>query len=337
MRLPQAKKQGISHPYSYSFAYPRQGIKNATGLCYPWRCPGRWPVCIQLYGHGAEAPIDGCCIRILAFRGLSACQGSLNSSKIVVNEMVLTCLKCPWIQCFQGIIRFWLDFSNEKSGRFRSRPHRIFAGSSLCRQLALRAVSLSKKPAIARSGQGGLLTKRVKKQENKAEVWRGNPLVWSLWGWVPGFPLPCGQLFQVHGSKFKLHPVRHLGQASVLRITHAVLFLGIGKHTLYFLLPQLVDVPVLRCVPDVLRHFHKVLPDVAGNRFLTLGALRTHGPCRTVLTQIRPAFVLPVAVPVRCGIVQEAVFGADHIVIEFIVNIGVPGVVPIFGFRARVG
>lgn len=79
-------------------------------MCYPWRCPGRWPVCIQLYGHGAEAPIDGYCTRILAFRGLSACQGSLNSSKIVVNEMVLTCLKCPWIQCFQGIIRFWLDF-----------------------------------------------------------------------------------------------------------------------------------------------------------------------------------------------------------------------------------
>lgn len=22
--------------------------KNATGLCYPWRCPGRWPACIQL-------------------------------------------------------------------------------------------------------------------------------------------------------------------------------------------------------------------------------------------------------------------------------------------------
>ena len=91
-------------------ACPRQGIKNATGLCYPWRCPGRWPVCIQLYGHGAEALIDGCCTHISAFRGLSACQGSLNSSKIVVNEVVLTCLKCPWIQCFQGIIRFRLDF-----------------------------------------------------------------------------------------------------------------------------------------------------------------------------------------------------------------------------------
>lgn len=28
--------------------------------------------------------------------------------------MVLTCLKCPWIQCFQGIIRFWLDFQAQK-------------------------------------------------------------------------------------------------------------------------------------------------------------------------------------------------------------------------------
>ena len=109
-RRPQAKNKGISHPFSYSFACPRQGIKNATGLCYPWRCPGRWPVCIQLYGHGAEAPIDGCCTHISTFRGLSAYQGSLNSSKIVVNEVVLTCLKCPWIQCFQGIIRFRLDF-----------------------------------------------------------------------------------------------------------------------------------------------------------------------------------------------------------------------------------
>ena len=110
MRRSQAKKQGISHPFSYSFGCPRQGIKNATGLCYLWRCPGRWPVCIQLYGQGEQAPIDRLCTHISAFRGLSACQGSLNSSKIVVNEMVLTCLKCPWIQCFQGIIRFWLDF-----------------------------------------------------------------------------------------------------------------------------------------------------------------------------------------------------------------------------------
>ena len=45
-------------------------------------------------------------------------------------------------------------------------------------------------------------------------------------------PLPIGQFFQIHGSKFKLHPVCHLGQASVLCITHRVLYLffcvGVG-------------------------------------------------------------------------------------------------------------
>ena len=109
-RRPQAKKQGIFHPYSYSFMHPRQGIKKRHRFVRPMAFPGRWPVCIQLYGHGAEALIDNRCTHISAFLGLSACQGSLNSSKIVVNEEVLTCLKCPWIQCFQGIIRFWLDF-----------------------------------------------------------------------------------------------------------------------------------------------------------------------------------------------------------------------------------
>ena len=42
-------------------------------------------------------------------------------------------------------------------------------------------------------------------------------------------PLPGCQLFQIHGSKLKLHPVRHLGQASVLCITHSVLFFGVCK------------------------------------------------------------------------------------------------------------
>ena len=63
-----------------------------------------------MYGQGEQAPIDRLCTHISAFRGLSACQGSLNSSNIVVNEAVSTRLKCPWIQCFHGIIRFCLDF-----------------------------------------------------------------------------------------------------------------------------------------------------------------------------------------------------------------------------------
>ncbi len=42
-------------------------------------------------------------------------------------------------------------------------------------------------------------------------------------------PLPGCQFFQIHGSKLKLHPVRHLSQASVLCITHSVFFFGVCK------------------------------------------------------------------------------------------------------------
>ena len=47
--------------------------------------------------------------------------------------------------------------------------------------------------------------------------------------WMSGVPFPGGQFFQIHGSKLKLHPVRYLGQASVLRITHSVFFFGVCK------------------------------------------------------------------------------------------------------------
>ena len=42
-------------------------------------------------------------------------------------------------------------------------------------------------------------------------------------------PSTGGVFLQIHGGKFKLHPVSYLGQASVSRISHAVMLLGIGK------------------------------------------------------------------------------------------------------------
>lgn len=39
---------------------------------------------------------------------------------------------------------------------------------------------------------------------------------------MAGAPFPYCQFFQIYGNKLKLHPVCHLGQASVLRVTHAV-------------------------------------------------------------------------------------------------------------------
>ena len=50
-------------------------------------------------------------------------------------------------------------------------------------------------------------------------------------------PFPCRQLFEIHGSKPKLDPIGHLGQASVLGVAHAVLFLRVCKYTI---LPRLL-------------------------------------------------------------------------------------------------
>ena len=76
-------------------------------------------------------------------------------------------------------------------------------------------------------------------------------------------PFPCGQFFQVHGSKLKLHPVRHLSQASVLRITHRVFFLGVREDPFNGFLSTLVELRVRRRIskgkkqPDDIRPTRK--------------------------------------------------------------------------------
>ena len=45
----------------------------------------------------------------------------------------------------------------------------------------------------------------------------------------------------IHGSKFEFLPVGHLNQSSVLRITHDMFFLGIGKDPLNSFLTPLVQ------------------------------------------------------------------------------------------------
>ena len=149
-------------------------------------------------------------------------------------------------------------------------------------------------------------------------------------------PFPSGQFFQIHGSKFKLHPVCHLSEATVLRVAHAVFFFCVGKYTLNFFFSQTVQFSIYRHVPDVLRHLHKVLPDMAQNRFLALcifSALRSGG---AVFAKVGSALVFPVSVPVCGGIMQRAVFRADHVVEIFIVNIRPPGMAVLLGFRAGV-
>ena len=75
-------------------------------------------------------------------------------------------------------------------------------------------------------------------------------------------PFPPRQFFEVHGSEFKLPPVCYLGQASVLRITHGVFFLGISKDPFNGFLPPFVQFPVLRRIADVVRQLLTAFPDM---------------------------------------------------------------------------
>lgn len=149
-------------------------------------------------------------------------------------------------------------------------------------------------------------------------------LVFAIWAWMAGFPFPSGQFFQIHGNKLKLHSVCHLGQASVLRVAHTMLFFCIRKHTLNLLFSKPVQFSVLIPVPGVLRHFHIVLPNMPLHGFLAFRIFCAHGTSWTVLAKICPAFVFPVTVPVCGGIVQCMVFRADHIIKIFIVYIRPP-------------
>ena len=90
------------------------------------------------------------------------------------------------------------------------------------------------KPGYALSGNRVpfvFRTEKAEKQETKMVI-----------------PFPCCQLFQVHGSKLKLHPVCHLGQASVLRITHRVFLFGVRKDPFNGLFTFPVKLLVLRCI-----------------------------------------------------------------------------------------
>ena len=112
-------------------------------------------------------------------------------------------------------------------------------------------------------------------------------------------PFPCGQFFQVHGSKLKLHPVRHLSQASVLRITHRVFFLGVREDPFNGFFSALIELCVRRRISGIVRQFLIVLPDMPLHRFDTVPGMRTPFSGRTGGADIRIALVFPISITVR--------------------------------------
>ena len=127
-------------------------------------------------------------------------------------------------------------------------------------------------------------------------------------------PFPHSQFFQVHGNKLKLHPVRHLSQASVLRITHRVFFLGVREDPFNGFLSALVELRVRRRISGIVRQFLIVLPDMPLHRFDTVPGMRTPFSGRTGRADIWIALVFPISIPVRGAVFQGLVFGTYHAV-----------------------
>ena len=150
-------------------------------------------------------------------------------------------------------------------------------------------------------------------------------------------PFPFCQFFEVHGSKFKLHPVRYLSQASVLCITHSVFLFCVRKDPFNRFFALLIQIAVLRRIPGIIRQIFVVLPDMPLYRFCAVFGMCTQSPRGTIGADFRIAFVLAAAIPVCCAVVQDLVFRADHAVIEFIINVFPPFVSALHGLRPFVG
>ena len=73
---------------------------------------------------------------------------------------------------------------------------------------------------------------------------------------------PSGQLFEVHGNKFKPHPVGNLGQTTVISIPHGMLFFRIRKDPFNGFFAFGVKVLVFRGVSGVIGQFLVVFPDM---------------------------------------------------------------------------
>ena len=109
-------------------------------------------------------------------------------------------------------------------------------------------------------------------------------------------PLPGCQLFQIHGSKLKLHPVRYLGQASVLRITHSVLFFGVCKDAFNRLFTPPVKALVLRCITGIVCQLFVILPDMPLYGFHVVFGVGAKLSGGTICANLGIAFVFPVRI-----------------------------------------
>ena len=138
------------------------------------------------------------------------------------------------------------------------------------------------------------------------------------------FPFPICKLFQIHGSKSKLHPVGNLSQACVSGISHSMLLFGIRKNTFNGFFSCLVHPLVNWSVPGIVCHFLVFFPDMSGDRLNAVLVICTKMSGGTVGTNLWVTLVFPVSIPVGGAVVQHLVFRADDAVKMLVIYIFPP-------------
>ena len=89
--------------------------------------------------------------------------------------------------------------------------------------------------------------------------------------------------------------------------------------------------------PYVLRALYVVVPDMARHGLCVLLIFGAAFADRTAFANVTLAFVLPVALAVGGGIAQNLVLRTENAVVIFIVDIFIPGQVPLFRHRPLIG
>ena len=132
----------------------------------------------------------------------------------------------------------------------------------IARRMYVLRVRVSTNPSSASSRTGVCSEKRKNERYNTGKTVRVS---------IP--PYPFCILFQIHGSKFKLHPVRYLSQACVSSISQTMLLFCIRKDTFNRLFPSLVHPLVDRSVTGIVGQFFVVFSDMSGDCFHAVLAL----------------------------------------------------------------
>ena len=133
-----------------------------------------------------------------------------------------------------------------------------------------------------------------------------------------GFP-PC-QLFEVYGSKFEPHPVRDLGQTTVVSIPHGMLFFGISKDPFNGFFAQGIYLHTALGFAQLLGQIKVLLPDMGGQQALPLFIGAADLPARAALAYFGGAAVSPSSVLAGGGMSQFLAPWADKTVMFQIIS-----------------